>query len=334
MSEASKHRVMVKGGKFLEAFANADTIVFDKTGTLTIAEPKVEKIIPFAGFDREYILKTAACLEEHFPHSVAQAIVRQATEEGIYHQEEHSEVEYVVAHGVSSRLHGERILIGSAHFIFDDEHIVPTPEQRAVIDNEAGTYSVLYLAIGSQLAGILCISDPLRPEAEEVVRSLKRLGIRKVVMLTGDSPQAAGAVAARLELDEYQAQVLPEDKAYYIRSLVEAGRSVIMVGDGVNDSPALTAASVGIAMKDSSDIAREVSDITLLDSRLDDLVYLRELSMKAMNRIKGNYTFIMSFNSLILALGLRGLTTPGTGALLHNLSTLGVSLNSSRKLVK
>ena len=334
MSEASRHKVLVKGGKFLEAIADADTIVFDKTGTLTVATPQVNQVIPFDEFTREQVLRTAACLEEHFPHSVAKAVVQKAYEEGVLHMEEHTQVDYVVAHGISSHLHGEKVRIGSAHFIFEDEGIIATEEQKRRIDQVAANSSVLYLAVGERLAGLLCIDDPIRPEAKDVIAKLRKQGINTMVMLTGNGTRVARTVSEKLGLDTYFAEVLPEDKANYIQLLREKGHVVMMVGDGVNDSPALAAANVGIAMKNGSDIAREVSDVTLLSADLDELVTVRILSSRVMKRVKFSYNSILLFNTLLLGLSLGGWITPGSSALYHNLSTLAFSMNSLRPLLK
>lgn len=334
MREASTMNIMVKGGKYLEEFALADTIVFDKTGTLTVASPQVTGVIPFAGFTEREVLRTAACLEEHFPHSVARAIVRKAAEEKLKHEEEHAAVEYVVAHGIASQLHGKRALIGSAHFIFDDEGVPLGEEESSAIEKESEDgKSLIYLAIGNQLAGIICIEDAVRPMAGEVIASLKDLGITNVVMITGDGEATARAVASATGIDTYYSQVLPEDKAAIIRDLKASGRKVIMIGDGVNDTPGLAAANVSIAMKDASDIAREVADITLLSADLRELLLLRHLSRKLLDRINRNYRFILGFNTGLLVLGQLGVLTPATGALLHNASTMGISAGSMRPLL-
>lgn len=333
MREASSHRMMVKGGKYLEAFAQADTILFDKTGTLTEACPQVAKILPFGGYTRDEVLKIAACIEEHFPHSMAKAVVRQATGEGLNHEEEHAEVEYVVAHGVATMLHGKRALIGSHHFIVEDEQIAILPEQQAVLDEQAGGCSLLYLAIGGELAGVICIDDPPRPEAAQAIAALRASGLRRVVMLTGDGGSAAKTVCAKLGIDEYRAQVLPGDKAALVESFQHGGHKVIMVGDGVNDSPALAAADVSVAMRDGSDIAREVADVTLLSADLRELAVLREMSLRLFKRINSNYRFILGFNTALLLLGLGGIFPPSTTAFLHNLSTMAISAGSMRPLL-
>ena len=330
MREASTRRMMVKGGKFLEEFAEADTIVFDKTGTLTAACPKVEQVLDFTGRGEEEILRIAACIEEHFPHSMARAVTRAAEEKQLRHREEHAEVKYVVAHGVATELHGRRALIGSRHFIFEDEGISCTPEQEAEIEAAAHGRSVLYLSLGDALAGVLLISDPPRPEAAEAVRLLRGLGINRMIMLTGDQEAAAKEVCHSLGIDDYRAQVLPADKASIIEQLRREGRRVIMVGDGVNDSPALAAANVSVAMKDASDLAREVADITLLSSDLRELSVLRRLSTGMLSRIGLNYKLILIINSLLLGCGIAGWLTPGAVALLHNASTMGISAGSMR----
>ncbi|QIB70452.1 heavy metal translocating P-type ATPase [Aminipila butyrica] len=333
MREASSHKIVVKGGKHLEAYAKADIIIFDKTGTLTVASPQVEKVIPCGSYTREEVLRTAACMEEHFPHSVARAIVRKAQEENLNHEEEHAEVEYLVAHGIATSLHGKRTLIGSYHFIFEDEQVPLTEEDKKLIHQESDDNSVVYLAIGGQLAGFLCIEDPVRGGTKEILGSLRELGIEQIIMLTGDSEKAANKVAQELGIDSYYAQILPEDKAAIVESLKQAGHRVIMVGDGINDSPALAAADVSVSMKDSSDIAKEVADITLLASHLGELVTLRRLSMNMMRRINYNYGAILGFNTSLLLLGMGGIITPATSALLHNLSTMGISAASMKPLL-
>lgn len=333
MREASAHRVMVKGGKYLEAFAQADTILFDKTGTLTEACPRVAQVLAFGGYSREEALKIAACIEEHFPHSMARAVVRQARAEGLRHEEEHAEVEYVVAHGVATTLHGKRALIGSHHFIAEDEGIQISPAQQEALRQYAGC-SLLYLAIGGELAGVICIDDPPRPEAARAIAELRSLGIQRVVMITGDGDSAASTVAKALGVDEYRAQVLPEDKAVMVQHFKQGGRKVIMVGDGVNDSPALAAADVSVAMRDGSDIAREVADITLLSADLRELAMLRRLSGRLFSRIDRNYRFIVGFNTALLLLGLGGVLRPTATALWHNISTMAISAGSMRPLLK
>lgn len=325
MREAASHQVMVKGGKYLEAMAQADTILFDKTGTLTLAQPQVVKIIPFGRFTRDRVLKTAACLEEHFPHSIARAIVEQAAREGLKHREDHAEVQYVVAHGISSMLRGKRALIGSHHFIVEDEGVVITPEEEALLRAEHEGRSLIYLAIENRLAGVICIEDPLRPEAASVIARLRGMGVQNVIMLTGDGEAAAAKAANVLGLDHYRAQVLPEQKAQMVEQMKADGHTLIMVGDGINDSPALAAANVSVAMKDASDLAQEVADMTLLSGSLEELVLMRRLSQCMLDKINGQYRAIVGINSSLLALGLLGILTPAASALLHNLSTLAIS---------
>jgi len=330
MHEAAKHKMLVKGGRYLEAYANADTIVFDKTGTLTEACPKVAKVVPFNNRTRDEVLRISACLEEHFPHSVAKAIVKQAEAQNLSHREEHADVEYVVAHGISSMLYDQRVLIGSGHFIFDDESIPITDNDRAIIDQESEGYGAVYLAIGGSLAGMICVEDPVRLDAKNTLDALRLQGIKHIVMLTGDGKAAAKSACETLGITEYYAQVLPEDKARIVRSFKEQGRTVIMVGDGVNDSPALSCADVSIAMKDGSDIAKEVADITLLTETLDGLVTLRHLSQSLFWRIGRNYRFILSVNTALLLLGISGVIKPSTSAVLHNTSTMLLSGMSMR----
>lgn len=330
MREASNYKAVVKGGKYLEAMGEADTIIFDKTGTLTVACPTVSKVIPFEGFERDYVLKTAACLEEHFPHSVARAIVKKAAEENLNHEEEHAEVQYVVAHGIASRINNEKALVGSYHFVFEDEGIALSEEQKAIINNESNEGSIIYLAVGGQAVGFICINDPVREEAKKVIEELKATGIKQVIMITGDGENTAKIVAENLGIDYYYSQVLPEDKAKIIENYKEQGHKVIMVGDGVNDSPALAAANVSIAMKDGSDIAKEVADVALMSSDLRTLVVMRVLSQKLMKKINRNYEFILLFNTSLLLLGLGGYIKPTTSAVLHNFSTMGISAISMR----
>ena len=332
--EASTYNITVKGGKYLEAMAEADTIVFDKTGTLTNAEPVLEKVIPFGAYTESEVLKTAACLEEHFPHSVARAIVKGAAEQNLHHEEEHAEVQYIVAHGIATTLHGERAIIGSKHFVAEDEGIVITPEQQAEIDAKSGACSVVYLAIGSELAGVLCIADPPRAEAKQAIAMLQEAGISNLVMLTGDSEQAASRTAEMLGITQYHAQVLPEDKHRYVEELKAEGKRVIMVGDGINDAPALAAANVSVAMSDASDIAREAADITLRGANLTELATLRKLSERLMKRIHSNYRFILGFNSTLLLLGLLSVLPPATSAFLHNASTMAICAKSMTPLLK
>ena len=332
MREAGKEHITVKGGKFLEAVAAADTIIFDKTGTLTHACPKVTQIITFGERNESDMLRLAACLEEHFPHSIANAVVQEAQCRGLSHEEFHSKVEYIVAHGIASTVNEERVLIGSAHFIFEDEGVtVPLNEQER-FDRLPEEYSHLYLAIGRELAAVICISDPLRREAKEVLTALRALGIQKTVMLTGDSYRTASTVANRLGVDAFCAEVLPADKAKFVADLRQKGHIVLMVGDGINDSPALSEADAGIAISDGAAIAREIADITIAADSLWELVKLRRIAMALMERIHSNYRFVIGFNGTLIGLGLAGILPPAASAALHNLSTLGVSLRSMSAL--
>lgn len=333
MREGRTHHIAVKGGKFLEAVAEADTIVFDKTGTLTRACPTVAQVRPFGGKDAQEMLRLAACLEEHYPHSIANAVVAEAKARGLTHEERHSKVEYVVAHGISSTVDGEKTVIGSYHFVFQDEGCVIPAGEEQTFEDLPDQYSHLYLAIGGVLAAVICIEDPLREEAAQVVQTLHSLGLRRVVMMTGDNEKTARAVAAAVGVDEYHAEVLPEDKAAFVRREHEAGRKVIMIGDGVNDSPALSEADAGIAMGSGAAIAREIADITLAAEDLHTLATLRQLSAALMGRIRHNYRFIMSFNAMLIGLGVAGGLPPATSALLHNASTLAVSLRSMTDLL-
>ena len=332
MREAGRAHITVKGGKFLEAVAAADTIVFDKTGTLTHACPRVAQVVPFGGKEEAEMLRLAACLEEHFPHSMANAVVEEAKRRGLRHEEYHSKVEYLVAHGIASTVDGERVLIGSAHFVFEDEGcVIPEGEQER-FDALPPEYSHLYLAVGGQLAAVICIADPLREEAEEVLSALRTLGITSTVMLTGDSYRTAAAIAAQVGVDDFRAGVLPADKAEYVARLRREGHTVLMVGDGINDSPALSEADAGIAISDGAAIAREIADITIAADSLWELVELRRIAMALMARIHSNYRFVIGFNGALIALGVAGVLPPATSATLHNLSTLGVSLRSMSRL--
>ena len=323
MREASDNRMMVKGGKFLEKYATADTIVFDKTGTLTNASPKVVHVFPMTKrYTREDILRMAACIEEHFAHSIATAIVKQAEEEGIKHEEDHSEVEYIVAHGIATTYGDKRVVIGSRHFLFDDEGIKINKRQEKKIKKEVEDHSVVYMAIDGKLEGLICIDDPVREEAKYVIEELKQLGIENVIMLTGDSESGAKSSAESLGITEYRSQVLPEDKSRIVEELKSEGKTVIMVGDGINDSPALAAADVSVSMKNSSDIAREVADISLLSDDLYDLVTLRKLSTGMFDKINTNYRRIIVVNGTLLILGVFGVITPSTSSMVHNLSTM------------
>ena len=332
--EAADRSITVKGGKYLEAFAAADTIVFDKTGTLTNAEPVLEKVIPFENYTEEEVLKTAACIEEHFPHSMARAIVKGAEQRGVLHAEEHAEVNYIVAHGIATTLHGERAIIGSRHFVCEDEGVTITEEQQAFINEKAGASSVIYLAVGGKLAGVLCINDPPRKEAARAVKLMKKCGIENVVMLTGDSNSAAEIIAKQLGITEFHAQVLPEEKHRHIEQLKADGHCVIMVGDGINDAPALAAADVSVAMSDASDIAKETADITLRGAGLTELAVMRKLSEQLMERINANYRFIVGFNTALLLLGFGGVISPSLSALLHNGSTMTICMKSMTPLLK
>jgi P-type E1-E2 ATPase len=312
--------------------AAADTIVFDKTGTLTHACPRVAQVVPFGGKEEAEMLRLAACLEEHFPHSMANAVVEEAKRRGLRHEEYHSKVEYLVAHGIASTVDEERVLIGSAHFIFEDEGcVIPEGEQER-FDALPPEYSHLYLAVGGQLAAVICISDPLREEAKEVLSTLRALGVTSTVMLTGDSYRTAAAIAAQVGVDDFRAGVLPADKAEYVARLRREGHTVLMVGDGINDSPALSEADAGIAISDGAAIAREIADITIAADSLWELVELRRIAMALMARIHSNYRFVIGFNGALIALGVAGVLPPATSATLHNLSTLGVSLRSMSRL--
>ena len=332
--EAGDRNVSVKGGKFLEAIAEADTIVFDKTGTLTRATPTVMRIETFNDMEEAEALKIAACLEEHYPHSIANAVVGEAKKRGIRHKEMHSKVHYVVAHGIASEIDGKKAVIGSYHFVFEDEKCKLLKKDEKKLEALPDEYSRLYLAIDGKLCAVICIFDPIREEAPEIVKGLRALGISKICMMTGDSEKTAAAVAAQLELDEYHAEVLPGTKAEFVRKEHEAGRKVIMIGDGVNDTPALSEADVGIAISDGAAIAREVADVTLSAENLRELVFLRALSMALMRRIHSNYNFIIGFNALLIALGVGGMLPPATGALLHNGSTLVTGLKSMTNLLE
>lgn len=332
MREAGREHITVKGGKFLEAVAKADTIVFDKTGTLTHACPRVAKVIPFHGKDETEILRLAACLEEHFPHSMANAVVEEARRRGLNHEERHAKVEYLVAHGIASSVDGEQVRIGSAHFIFEDEKVIIPEGEQAKFDALPPEYSQLYLAIDGVLSAVICISDPLRKEAKDVLSTLRDLGVKNAVMLTGDSPRTAAAIAKELGVDDFRAGVLPADKAEYVAAIRREGHTVLMVGDGINDSPALSEADAGIAISDGAAIAREIADITIAADSLWELVRLRQLAMGLMYRIQNNYRFVIGFNGALIGLGVAGILPPTTSAMLHNLSTLGVSLHSMSAL--
>lgn len=331
--EASLHNVTVKGGKFLEAMAETDTIVFDKTGTLTKAQPTVVEVVSFNGEEPDELLRIAACLEEHFPHSMAKAVVDAAADKNLEHEEIHSKVEYIVAHGISTKINEKKAIIGSYHFVFEDEKCTIPPDMQEKFDALPVEYSHLYLAIENELAAVICIEDPLREEAAAVVNSLKRAGIGKVVMMTGDSERTARSIAARVGVDEYYSEVLPEDKAGFIEREKEAGKKVIMIGDGINDSPALSAADVGIAISDGAEIAREIADVTIGADDLYEIVTLKAISDALMKRIHKNYRVIVSFNAGLLAAGAAGILQPAASAFLHNTSTLVISLRSMQKLL-
>ena len=333
MRECGSYHITVKGGKYLEAMAKADTIVFDKTGTLTHATPTVARVVPFGGRDERSVLCVAACLEEHYPHSMANAVVKEALRRGISHEEMHSEVEYVVAHGIASRIDGEKVVIGSYHFVFEDEGcVIPAGEQER-FDALPPEYSHLYLAMGGTLAGVICVADPLREEASAVLNSLRKLGISKAVMMTGDNERTAAVIAKEVGVDEYFAEVLPEDKARFVEQEKAAGRTVVMIGDGINDSPALSAADVGIAISDGAAIAREIADITIAADDLFELVLLKMTANGLLKRTDGNYRFVLGFNGTLIVLGAAGILPPATSALLHNLSTLGISIRSMTNLL-
>ena len=333
MRESSGRHISVKGGRFLEAVAQANTVVFDKTGTLTYASPKVAQIVPFGGHEESEMLRLAACLEEHYPHSMANAVVEEAKKRGLTHEEYHSQVQYIVAHGISSMVDDKKVLIGSAHFVFEDEGCrVPEGEQEK-FDSLPAEYSHLYLCIAGELSAVICIHDPLRREAKDAIRALHACGIDKVVMMTGDNRRTAESVAAEVGVDEVYAEVLPEDKAAFVRSEKAKGRTVIMIGDGVNDSPALSEADAGIAISTGAAIAREIADITVASEDLFALVTLRKLSEALIDRIHRNYRFIVGFNFSLIALGVAGILPPTTSALLHNMSTLGISLKSMTNLL-
>ena len=334
MKEATDNRILVKGGKYLEAFEAADTIIFDKTGTLTSACPRVVKVVALNGLSREEVLKDAACLEEHFPHSVARAIVNQAEAEGLVHKEEHAKVEYVVAHGISTSLRKKKAKIGSAHFIFEDENIPYTKEIARLEKKEMQGLSVIYMALDGNVVGMIGIEDPIREGTKEVIEKLRKNGFRHIIMMTGDGENAAKRAAEAAGITEYRSQVLPEDKAEMVARLKEEGHKVVMVGDGINDSPALAAADVSVAMRDSSDLAKQVADIMLLSENLEDLLVLRTLSEKLMRRTQRNYRFIIGFNSALMAAGIFSIMTPQTTSVLHNLSTMALSALSTRPYLK
>lgn len=333
MREAGNDKITVKGGKFMEAIANADTIVFDKTGTLTYACPKVQRIIGIDGDDENQLLKIAACLEEHYPHSIANAVVKEAKDRKIRHKEMHSEVQYIVAHGIASKIEGDKVVIGSYHFVIEDEKAQLSEDAKKKLSELDHRYSHLFMAIAGRLAAIIEIADPLRAEAKDVLKKLKALGIKKTVMMTGDNIYTAEAIAKEVGVDKFYAEVLPEDKASYVEKEKAKGRTVIMIGDGINDSPALSAADCGIAISEGAAIAREIADVCISADDLNDLVRLKELSNKLTRRVHSNFRFIMGFNGSLIGLGILGILSPGTSSLLHNLSTVGISLTSMTNLL-
>ncbi|MDR1515456.1 MAG: heavy metal translocating P-type ATPase [Synergistaceae bacterium] len=334
MREGARLGVVAKGGRILEKIAEADTVVFDKTGTLSVASPSVALVLPFNGWTREQVLRTSACLEEHFPHSIARAVVRKAEDENLKHREKHAEVEYAVAHGIVSRIGKSRAIIGSEHFVIEDEKIPLSPKDAALIEALPPNQSLLYLAVGGRLAGVLCIEDPLREEAVEVVTKLRLEGVWRIAMITGDNERSASHAASSLGLDYYRSSMLPERKTEYVKKLRASGAKVIMVGDGINDSPALGASDVGIAMKESADIARETSDVVITKGDLRSVLTARRLSTAVMRRIYDNYVFIVVINSALLVLGLGGVISPAMSALLHNASTIGASVRSLMPLLE
>ena len=331
--EAGMYKITVKGGKYLEAVAEADTIVFDKTGTLTKAKPTVAKVVSFNEMNEDELLRIAACLEEHFPHSMAKAVVSAAKVKHLDHEEMHSKVEYIVAHGISTQIEGKKAVIGSYHFVFEDEKVIIPDGKKEQFDNLPEEYSHLYMAIEGKLAAVICIEDPLREEAAEVIKELREAGLSKIVMMTGDSERTAKAIAKRVGVDEYYAEVLPEDKASFCDKEKAAGRKVIMIGDGINDSPALSAANVGIAISDGAELAREIADITVGADNLRELVTLKKISNGLIKRISHNYHTIVGFNAGLITLGVCGVIMPTTSALLHNTSTLLIGLKSMQNLL-
>ena len=331
--EAGMYKITVKGGKYLEAVAEADTIVFDKTGTLTKAKPTVAKVVSFNEMNEDELLRIAACLEEHFPHSMAKAVVSAAKAKHLDHEEMHSKVEYIVAHGISTQIEGKKAVIGSYHFVFEDEKVIVPEGMEEQFEHLPEEYSHLYMAIEGKLAAVICIEDPLRDEAVEVIRELREAGLSKIVMMTGDSERTAKAIAKRVGVDEYYAEVLPEDKAGFCEKEKAAGRKVIMIGDGINDSPALSAANVGIAISDGAELAREIADITVGADNLRELVTLKKISNGLIRRISRNYRMIVGFNAGLIGLGVAGIIMPTTSALLHNTSTLVIGLKSMQNLL-
>ena len=333
INECSRYNITVKGGKYLETISKADTIVFDKTGTLTIAKPKVYDVVTFGGNDKLEMLRLAACLEEHFPHSVANAVVNEAKSRNLNHEERHSKVEYIVAHGISSRVDDKKVVIGSYHFVFEDENCKVNDDEKEKFESIPDEYSHLYMAIDGELVAVILIEDPIKKDVKNVLSDLKKLGIKHIVMMTGDSDRTAKSVAKRLDIDEYYSEVMPDDKANYIDNAHGEGRCVIMVGDGINDSPALSKSDVGIAISSGAAIAREIADVTISSDELKELVILKELSDKLMKRIRHNYRSIVEFNSALIVLGVMGIIPPTTSAFCHNMSTLCFALRNMTKLL-
>ena len=331
--EANAHHITVKGGKFMEAVAEADTIVFDKTGTLTKAQPTVADIVSFNGDSKENLLRLAACMEEHFPHSMAKAVMDAAKERGLTHEEMHSKVEYIVAHGISTTVNGQKAIIGSHHFVFEDEKCAVPTGKEEIFKNLPEEYSHLYLGIEGELAAVICIEDPLRPEGPEVIKALRKAGFTQIVMMTGDSDRTAKAIAAKVGVDQYYSEVLPEDKAKFVEEAKAQGRKVLMVGDGINDSPALSAADVGIAISDGAELAREIADITIGADDLSVMVTLKEISNGLMDKIHKNYRRIVGINGSLIALGVTGVIQPTMSALLHNTSTLLIGMDSMKSVL-
>ena len=331
--EAGEHHITVKGGKYLEAMAEAKTIVFDKTGTLTRAVPVVREVISFTGEEPDELLRIAACLEEHFPHSMAKAVVKAAADKGLVHDEMHTKIEYIVAHGIASDIDGKRVLLGSRHFVFEDESTLCSPEEEEKLSGIPAQYSRLYMAVDHRLAAVICVEDPVRPDAAHVVEKLRAAGFEKIVMMTGDSENSAAAVAACLKLDEFYAEVLPEQKAEYVQKEKALGHTVVMIGDGINDAPALSAADVGIAISDGAQIAREIADITISADDLGKIVTLKQISNAMMKRVNGNYRGIVGINGSLIGLGVAGVIAPTVSATLHNLSTIGISLHAMTRLL-
>ena len=333
MRECGDYHITVKGGKYLEVVAKADTIVFDKTGTLTYACPKVVDVVPFGDWEEDRVLRIAACLEEHYFHSMANAVLKAAIDRGLDHEEMHTKPEYVVAHGIASYINGQKTVIGSHHFVFEDENCRVPPEEQEKFASIPSEYSQLYLAVGGELAGVICIFDPLKAEAPQVLQELRELGISKIIMMTGDNECTAAAVAKTVGVDTWYSGVMPEDKSRYVEQEMAQGRTVIMVGDGINDSPALSAADTGIAIKGGAAIAREIADITFAAEDLQELVTLRKIAVRLQQRIAQNYRFVLGFNGALIALGAVGILPPATSALLHNTSTLGVTMHSMTNLL-